>query len=838
MAKSSLFFTVHPSVVYQLGESLITDAMVAIIELAKNSYDADASYSKIVIDTKGVTRPDDSYFDNDEGGIIIIEDDGCGMNIDDLRNGWLTISNRQKLDIKRNKKTTRKGRTPLGDKGLGRLGVQKLGKNLEVYTKKKGEIGYHIGFSWTDFSFSEKLENVEIKLNEIVYPKQSGTKIVISGLMEPELWKERNEKREGKTKKQTSVIKRLERELSRLISPYKEIRDFTVYIELDGKVFDPIEVSSSLRNNSLLKYKINFDGNNLLVLGKAKLDYFLPNRNEELKIFQNIVKSDDGRRFLKYIEKQGFSRAYKLTEATSKKWFIEFRYKKIFSEIDKIEYTDVDNNRIANPGPFFGEVDAFNLNLYDEKQHVFDSQSEYRNAIKQLSGIRVYRDGFAIKVDEDWLKLGHQWTSGSSYYGLKPINTLGFISLTARDNINLEETTDREGFKDTSYYRNFFSLLSEFVRFSSRIQDDLRTSWLEFRKNHEEAMSGIENTDTIEDVSQTLKKALYEAHDYKNNITVLKDKITKNKSTTIRIIDDLAKNEDVTSELRRRAIELLEQFRPLMDEADNTLNRMDDYISELNSLKDRPSIINERIKDLQRQMELMYESVALGLTAETLAHEINNVTDQLAIRAKAIKIDLSKRNIQDRNMLTFIEYVNSAVMALRKQMSFLSPALRYVREKRSIITTEDFINEIKAYFSERWGEDPISIKVQKSTNLPFSVKINKGKLIQIIDNLVLNSEYWLKEDIKQGKITKGIITIDISSPYIIISDNGRGIDANLEFTLFDPFITTKSNGRGLGLFIVKQLLDSEGCNIELLPERNNKKHLYKFRLDLGEIINE
>ncbi|MDR0288163.1 MAG: ATP-binding protein, partial [Clostridiales bacterium] len=139
---------------------------------------------------------------------------------------------------------------------------------------------------------------------------------------------------------------------------------------------------------------------------------------------------------------------------------------------------------------------------------------------------------------------------------------------------------------------------------------------------------------------------------------------------------------------------------------------------------------------------------------------------------------------------------------------------------------------------ERWGEDPISIKVQKSTNLPFSVKINKGKLIQIIDNLVLNSEYWLKEDIKQGKITKGIITIDISSPYIIISDNGRGIDPNLEFTLFAPFISTKSNGRGLGLFIVKQLLDSEGCNIELLPERNNKKRLYKFKLDLGEIINE
>jgi len=194
MKKSSLHFEVHPSVVYQLGESLITDSMVAIIELVKNSYDADASYSKVVIDTQGVTKPDDSYYKQEEGGIIILEDDGCGMNIDDLKNGWLTISNRQKLDIKLKKATTKKGRTPLGDKGLGRLGVQKLGKNLEVYTKKKGDIGYHIGFSWSDFTSTEKLENVEIQLDEISFPKQSRTKIVISGLMEPDLWKQEKEK--------------------------------------------------------------------------------------------------------------------------------------------------------------------------------------------------------------------------------------------------------------------------------------------------------------------------------------------------------------------------------------------------------------------------------------------------------------------------------------------------------------------------------------------------------------------------------------------------------------------------------------------------------------------
>ena len=838
MVKSSLHFNVHPSVVYQLGESLITDSMVAIIELVKNSYDADANYSKVVIDTLGVTKQDDSYYKEDEGGIITIEDDGCGMNLDDLKNGWLTISNRQKLDIKQKKATTKRGRTPLGDKGLGRLGVQKLGKNLEVYTKKKGDKGYHIGFSWSDFTSTDKLENVEIKLDEISFPKQSGTKIIISDLMEPDLWKGEKKKQEkGKqTRKQSSIIERLKNELSRLISPYKEIRDFTVYIEIDGKVIDLIEISDSVRNNSLLRYKIIFNENKLLVYGKAKLDYFLPNKRDDAIIFQNIVTKDDGNKFFKYMEKQNYFHIYKLKKSTLKKWFVEFKYEKTFSEIDKVEY--VDGDKIANPGSFFGEVDAFNFNLYDEDQHIFDQMREYKNTIKNLSGIRVYRDGFAIKVDEDWLGLGKQQTIGGSFYGLRPLNTLGFISLTARDNIDLEETTDREGFKDTSYYQNFFLLLSEFIKFSGKIQEDLKRSWNEFRKEHQELSSGIETKDTIADITQTIKKALAEAPNHQKSIHIFKEQISKTESVSTKIAETLIKKKEISSELREQTVDLLNQFKPILDESKNNLERMGNYLSELNSLKNLPNIIDGRIKDLHRQMEIMYESVALGLTAEALAHEINNITDRLTTRSKAIKVDISKRNITDGNILEYIEHVYSAVVALQKQMSFLSPTLRYVREKRTEIVIDDFINEIIIYFNERWDNTPISIKIIKNVNVPFIVKINKGKLIQIIDNIILNSEYWLKEDIRQGNINKGIINIFIFPPNIDIWDNGRGIDPNVETILFDPFVTTKAKGRGLGLFIVKQFLSSENCDIELLPDRNKRKHLYKFRLDLKGIIDE
>ena len=84
---------------YQLGESLITDAVQALIELVKNCYDADATYAKVVIDTEGITEISGAIYPA-SGGRIIVEDDGHGMGLEDIESGWLMISNRKKRDLK------------------------------------------------------------------------------------------------------------------------------------------------------------------------------------------------------------------------------------------------------------------------------------------------------------------------------------------------------------------------------------------------------------------------------------------------------------------------------------------------------------------------------------------------------------------------------------------------------------------------------------------------------------------------------------------------------------------------------------------------------------------
>ncbi len=528
-----------------------------------------------------------------------------------------------------------------------------------------------------------------------------------------------------------------------------------------------------------------------------------------------------------------------LSRSRAKQWFCEFQWQKALSDLDKVERQNSNEEGVSNPGPFAGEVDSFDLGpVAFQQQTVFDRISEYRKHIKKLSGIRVYRDGFAIRVDHDWLKLGAQWTSATSYYGLKPDNTLGYIALSARDNMELEETTDREGFKDSPYYRNFYLILNEFKSFTIMAHEFFGRSWAEFRKKRNADLARVDSRKTVEDISQTIKRGLAEAPAHQKSLDALKAKLSASTSASRVVFSRLQSAKEITPELRKKVTAALSALEPLIEEAKNAIGRLSTYLEEVGELRDMGQVLEDRVNGLRRQMDDMYETVALGLTAEALSHEVFNVADQLASRTKSTQTAIRNKGIADRAVLAFIEYVYSAVMALRKQMSFLSPSLRYVREQRDEIDIFEFTTELTEFYSERLAKNRLSIQVVCADKTPFVVLMNRGKLTQVIDNLVLNSEYWLKEDIAQNRQQSGVIIFEIVRPFVRIYDDGSGIDPSVEHAIFEPFISAKAKGRGLGLFIVKQLLDSEGCSVGLLPERNKRRRMFKFQIDLRGALHE
>ncbi len=116
-----------------LGRELITDRITALVELVKNSYDANAK--NVYINFTNASTPDI--------GKIIIQDDGFGMSSKDIISKWMTIG----TDSKRKNKYTPEpfNRRVVGEKGVGRFALDKLGTDCKIYSKKKNESNYSQG---------------------------------------------------------------------------------------------------------------------------------------------------------------------------------------------------------------------------------------------------------------------------------------------------------------------------------------------------------------------------------------------------------------------------------------------------------------------------------------------------------------------------------------------------------------------------------------------------------------------------------------------------------------------------------------------------------------------
>lgn len=225
-------FTPKARLIKILGEQLIKDATVGIIELVKNSYDADATEVKLIFDSV-----------NTDKGRIIIRDNGDGMDTRTFLGKWMNPASGHKEEQKKNRIRTNLGRLPLGEKGVGRFAAQQIGDKLTIITKNKINKKNLIAvIDWTEFDSAEKnLSDINIKYEEKEsYPdfseNETGTILIIEKI--------RNNFSETDIRKIHSAIKRMK-------SPFKGAGDFNVSIEFnncpeDWDKFSEIETSEIL----------------------------------------------------------------------------------------------------------------------------------------------------------------------------------------------------------------------------------------------------------------------------------------------------------------------------------------------------------------------------------------------------------------------------------------------------------------------------------------------------------------------------------------------------------------------------------------------------------------
>lgn len=834
LGTETVFLDSHPSVVFQLGEDLITDEVQALVELVKNAYDADSGFAVVTVDTTATSQlPELPKL----VGYVEVVDGGTGMTHDEILRGWLTISNSWKRKLKAGNGKTGKGRTPLGDKGLGRLGAQRLGEAIEIDTRSTSGERLRVVIPWARYASVNKLSDVGLSLQQLEPTQAKGTWLTVHGLRDASVWTGQGRER-------------LQRELSTMISPFKGRTDFAVDVTIDGKPLDLAELPERLRQTAQLRYHLTYRHGVLDVTGRARIEYWRPppeRPTEERADFDRLLAADGGKAFLAWF----MSSRAKQAEQWSLRpgdggWFVEYAMTATLSELDGRQYVlGLDDEQVlADPGDFRGEVDAFSL--ASDRGGLFGSNEEYREYFKGVHGIRVYRDGFGIRVPDDWLALSKRWSSGASYYNLKPSNVLGFIDLTAEGNACLQETTDREGFRHSPYYANFLLLLERWRTFTERVQTQLRRSYLEYRQEQSAAQVDDELLPpprTAEQIAARLRERLHDREKEGRRASEAVDAVQRDYARLTASLG-AAPPQDRGAPTDGHAVRRLrERIGELAAQTQAHAAAVEDDRALVESLAQQVDMFRE-------QMALAYEAIALGLTAEALTHEVHHVADRLAHRTTQIRRELRADGSIDRPLSRYLDEVRSTASALNRQLAHFDPALRFAREQRQRIRLGEFARDVANYYNARWVDMSLPFRVQVVVTADFEVSINLGKLTQVLDNLLLNSEYWLRSAapgrptgpagrppgaLPLGYDTTGGVTIEVKAPQVLVSDTGPGIDLSVEATLFDPFVTAKARGegRGLGLFVVTQLLAPEGACVRLLPGRNTAGRLHAFSLDFS-----
>lgn len=816
MVKQRYHFDITPHIVKQLGEQLVSDEITALLELIKNSYDADASYVSIEINTTGQYIKEKLFYPEHQG-FIVIEDDGFGMSEETIMKSWLIISYSQKRQLKEAKKTTPKGRTPLGDKGLGRLSTQRLADICEIFTNEENKEGTHIAFNWKDFEKEEALSEVQIQAESLV-SKKSGTKLILANLNHAEVW-------EGKN------LEKFKGQVSQIISPYKENRPFEIYLKINGINIDLDKSNEELRDLAISHFVFEFNGSTINIKGKTKLSKFIGNKKDD---FENYLEVDNGKKFFEFL----VNKHDDITKS-SDSFFIKFE--RMFDFNKDIGSLEIYNGERANPGAFNGIIDEFTYDNWfasnDNMNNIFGKISNYREFAQSQSGIKLFRNGFAVKpfgIDgDDWLRLRDSQTTGGSYYPLRPANVIGYFSIDEGVNRELKDKTDREGLVSNPYSRNFFTL-AYFIRDEiNRYQENIRRTYNEFLKTYKTENSGIKTvTQAFNQLKDTKAKTEEVKQEFKDAVITVEKAI----KDSDKIVKSVKSNPMFSTDLEKETVEKVDALLNELKAIQNTLGKLEKVIAKTEKLNEVIDILEPKIQILEEQLTNFSELASLGLTAESVSHEFASIADRLAEKASFYSTKLQGKKLNDSDIYVFIEYINTTVNGLKTQLKHLDPALKYNREKKSSFKLSEFFKDEKDYYKNRFEKRQIDFKILQEED--FSITVNRGKLVQIIDNLLNNSEYWLIEKKKNEPEFNPSITIKIESPWVYISDNGYGISPAVENQIFEPFVTTKSKGegRGLGLFIIQQLLDSSGCTIALEPSRNEHKRKYIFAINFSNII--
>ncbi len=431
---SKNFFQPRARLLLQLGDKLIKNENIALLELIKNSYDADARKVKVKL----------RHLKNKEVGYIEVLDDGEGMDMKVIENAWLEPgSDHKEILTKKNIRTKKYDRLPIGEKGIGRFGVHKLGNKIELISRQENKNEVVVIIDWDEFSKEKYLKDAKFEVYERTpeYFKRSktGTKITISKL---------------KNEWDKKMVRELYRSVFTLNSPFHKVGKFKVDIDLDDKkLLDKLPKWNDIKKFALWHFECKIKGHEITHFKYefTPWDTLTGVKGRTLTLKDDEYISDRSTLVVKSKEKGKKEEILNL----SKKYG------------DKLDYKTI------------GEI-SFEGYVFDRDKTTLDlSDIQGIGLLKQYlddqGGIRIYRDNIRIneygEKGNDWLNLDLRRVNVPAKRVSNNI-ILGVIDLKQEDSTALIEKTNREGFIENEAFNDFCAA----ILYVLNITENLRKS--------------------------------------------------------------------------------------------------------------------------------------------------------------------------------------------------------------------------------------------------------------------------------------------------------------------------------------------------------------------------
>ncbi|RED91643.1 sensor histidine kinase [Marinoscillum furvescens] len=794
-----------------IGRDLITDDFIAVFELVKNSYDANAK--NVFIEFKEDT--------------IIISDDGDGMSIEDIKNKWLFVAySSKKQDDQEDdfRDKIQKRRHYAGAKGIGRFSADRLGDDLVLTTKKLDSKNIQqISVNWNKFNNQkEKFESVKVDYlpledYSIPFPKNSkkGTILEIQGI------------KGWDRSKKTS----LKHSLEKLINPFSESTDFNIEIfskdELTNdskeqigrnKVNGPIKnaildilkikttqinvqvtkdhIKSKLIDRGTLIYQIEEQNKKLNLIDDLKIDLYYLNTSAKNNFTRNmgIQPVKFGSVFL---FKNGF-RVQPYGDTDDDSWGLDYRYQQGY-------------NRRLGTRNLFGRVEISTNNTTE-----FKEVSSRDGGMVETQGYNQLMEAFMNKglLRLERYVVGVLWGEAfkrKNYFGQDEI----------AENYRKELLKKDQESDNLSIAKSNLGSKIDFIQLIKSLSTDDDIKIIEFNKDLvnlvNEQLDEVQ-TKFIADLEKIAEKIDNPDLDKIINLTeerynqILREKeeaqrrAEEEEKRRIAAEEKAKKEEEARIKAEERARAEVERRRAAELEALRKENERLRAVEERRKEEERRKKEEDARKDAEQNLEHEKDKSAyLTATRKTLSEDAEELIHSIKVSVIGIDEGLEKILRRLRTDKSFdkslyeeigkIKFITDKVMKLSKLIT--KSNFKADQEVRKVKISQ-FIREYIDTYSYAYTD---KIKISVSGNSDFISRISVLDFSIVLDNLISNSHKaqakQIDLEIKDSK--KGLD--------VLIHDDGKGVPNEFlknSNAIFDLGVKSKIEGSGIGLHTVKK----------------------------------